>query len=48
MCTLSSHWDSTLCQCVSNVTCKTLTCSSGYHCEMKGLNGGSTATCIKN
>ncbi len=48
MCTTNSHWDSILCECVEDVTCNTLECMSGYHCEMKGLNGGSTAVCIKN
>jgi hypothetical protein len=48
MCMSNAHWDGTLCKCVTNVTCKTLTCSKGYHCETKGLNGGSTAVCIKN
>ena len=48
MCMLGSHWDGTLCECVEDVTCSELECSKGYHCEMKGLNGGSTAVCIKN
>lgn len=48
MCMQGEHFDSILCQCVEDVTCTTLECMSGYHCEMKGLNGGSTAVCIKN
>ena len=48
MCTLNSHWDSVLCECVENVSCNVLECMSGYHCEEKGLNGGSTGVCIKN
>ncbi len=48
MCTTDSHWDSVLCQCVTNYTCEVLECSTGYHCEMKGINGGSMAVCIKN
>ena len=47
-CDSDSHWDSILCACATNYTCQVLECSSGYHCEMKGLNGGSTAVCIKN
>jgi hypothetical protein len=48
MCTTDSHWDSTLCECVDNVTCMTLECIKGYHCEEKGINGGSIGVCIKN
>jgi hypothetical protein len=48
MCTTNSHFDTILCECVENVTCMTLECISGYHCEEKGLNGGSTGVCIKN
>jgi len=48
LCTLDAHFDSQLCQCVQNVTCKTLTCAKGYHCEMKGINGGSIGVCLKN
>src|SRR6185312_9933620 len=48
MCAINSHWDSVLCECVENVSCNVLECMSGYHCEEKGLNGGSTGVCIKN
>ena len=48
MCMSNAHFDTNLCQCVTDVTCKTLTCAKSYHCEMKGLNGGSTAVCIHN
>lgn len=48
MCMVNAHFDTSLCQCVNNVTCKTLTCAGGYHCEMKGINGGSIGACIKN
>ena len=37
--------------CVENdpgPTCLTLTCADGYHCEEKGLNGGTVAVCIAN
>src|SRR5438477_9468722 len=30
----------------TTLTCKTVTCASGAHCEMKGLNGGAVPVCI--
>jgi len=48
MCMSNAHFDTSLCQCVTNVTCSNLKCASGYHCEMKGINGGAIAACIKN
>jgi hypothetical protein len=33
---------------IDHPTCLTLTCAQGFHCEMKGINGGSVAACIKN
>ncbi len=29
-------------------TCANVKCSSGYHCEMKGINGGAIPVCIKD
>lgn len=48
MCTNDSHWDSITCGCVANVSCKTLTCVKNYHCEEKGINGGTIPVCIHN
>ncbi len=51
MCAINSHFDTSKCECVPNdpgPTCLTLTCAQGTHCEMKGINGGSIAVCIKN
>ncbi len=30
----------------SHLTCATVDCASGYHCEMKGINGGSVPACV--
>jgi hypothetical protein len=30
------------------LSCMTVTCAQGMHCEMKGINGGSVPTCIQN
>jgi hypothetical protein len=30
----------------SHLTCTTVTCAHGTHCEMKGLNGGAVPVCI--
>lgn len=46
MCIQGSHWDSISCGCVADVSCKTLTCKSRYHCEEKGINGGTIPVCI--
>jgi hypothetical protein len=35
-------------ECDSAKTCADITCSPGYHCEMKGINGGSVPVCIKD
>lgn len=32
----------------SSLSCRTVTCASGTHCEMKGINGGAIPACIKN
>lgn len=48
MCMSNAHFDTSLCQCVPNASCLTLTCTKGYHCEMKGINGGAVPACIKN
>jgi hypothetical protein len=48
LCVQGSRWDGLLCQCVSQPTCLTLTCAKGYHCEMKGINGGSIGVCLSN
>jgi hypothetical protein len=29
-------------------TCATVRCMAGYHCEMKGINGGAVPACIKD
>ena len=29
-------------------TCEDITCEPGYHCEMKGINGGAVPVCIKD
>jgi hypothetical protein len=50
-CKPGSQWDQTQCKCVepqAKVSCKTLTCAPGYHCEDKGINGGSIGVCIKD
>ena len=48
MCIKDSHWDSITCGCVADVSCKTLTCKTSYHCEEKGINGGTIPVCIHN
>jgi hypothetical protein len=50
ICAISSHFDSTVCDCVPNVhpTCLTLTCQEGFHCDEKWINGGTIATCVAN
>lgn len=48
LCAKGMRWDGLTCGCVSSPTCVTLTCAKGYHCEMKGINGGSIATCLSN
>jgi len=35
-------------ECDAAKTCSDITCSAGYHCEMKGINGGSVPVCIKD
>jgi hypothetical protein len=34
--------------CVPITTCANLKCAAGYHCEMKGINGGAVPACIKD
>lgn len=38
----------TCCVPVQPQTCADLTCEPGYHCEMKGINGGAIPVCIKD
>ena len=50
-CKAGTAFDTQQCKCVAQeakITCANLRCSSGYHCEMKGINGGSVAACIKD
>jgi hypothetical protein len=32
----------------SNLTCASVDCAQGMHCEMKGINGGAIPVCIQN
>ncbi len=32
----------------SNLTCASVDCAQGMHCEMKGINGGAVPVCIQN
>jgi hypothetical protein len=48
LCAQGERWDSLFCECVKAPTCLTLTCAKGYHCEMKGLNGGAVGVCLSN
>jgi predicted secreted protein len=34
--------------CVTPKDCTGFVCSAGYHCEMKGINGGAVPACIKD
>ncbi len=34
--------------CRKDPDCAALSCPTGYHCELKGLNGGAVPACIKN
>jgi hypothetical protein len=34
--------------CVPAPSCASFVCSAGYHCELKGINGGSVPVCIKD
>lgn len=50
-CKPGTQFDLQKCACVApekKLSCLTLTCAAGYHCEMKGINGGSVPACIKN
>jgi len=50
-CKPGTAWDQTQCKCAApetRVHCTTMRCSSGYHCEEKGLNGGSVGVCIRD
>jgi hypothetical protein len=50
-CKSGTSFDTSKCACVapeSHPTCATLRCESGYHCEEKGINGGSIPACIKD
>lgn len=50
-CKPGTAFDTAKCACVapaSHLTCATVDCQRGYHCEMKGINGGSVPACIKD
>lgn len=50
-CMPGTQFDVQKCACVApenKLTCATVDCKSGYHCEMKGINGGSIPVCIKD
>lgn len=47
-CAQGKHFDAQKCACVDTgpTDCRTLTCASGMHCAMKGINGASIAVCV--
>jgi hypothetical protein len=48
-CKAGTHFDTTKCACVATAaTCASTRCQAGYHCEMKGINGGALPVCIKD
>jgi hypothetical protein len=50
-CMAGLEFDQQQCKCVkpaAKVSCLTLTCAQGNHCEMKGINGGAIPVCIKD
>ncbi len=50
-CAPGTSFDTQRCACLppaSHLTCATVDCQRGYHCEQKGLNGGSIPVCIKD
>jgi len=50
-CAPGKEFDTQKCACVtpaSKTTCANVRCAGGYHCEMKGINGGAIPACIKD
>ena len=45
-CAQTAHWDAVACQCIGNVTCMMVRCSSGFHCEDQPISGGTQASCV--
>jgi hypothetical protein len=48
-CKPGTHWEQAKCACVAaKASCADLKCGAGYHCEEKGINGGTVPACLKD
>ncbi len=50
-CKAGTSFDTEKCACLppaSHLTCATTDCAAGYHCEEKGINGGTIPVCIRD